>query len=72
MEGNGPGSGSPAERGFIAGASDSLALDSSVAPLLGVDDLLILKNAERRGLLVPFVNTGDVPERNPFLLRERA
>ena len=68
MEGNGPGSGSPAERGFIAGASDSLALDSSVAPLLGVDDLLILKNAERRGLLVPFVNTGDVPERNPFLL----
>ena len=51
MEGNGPGSGSPAERGFIAGASDSLALDSSVAPLLGVDDLLILKNAERRALL---------------------
>ncbi len=68
MEGNGPGSGTPVKRGFIAGASDALALDASVAPLLGVEDLLLLRNAEKRGLLPPFVNTGDVPERNPLLL----
>ena len=33
-----------------------------------VEDLLLLRNAEKRGLLPPFVNTGDVPEPNPLLL----
>ena len=68
MEGNGPGSGTPAVRGFIAGASDALAVDASVAPLFGVDDLLLVKSALRRKLLMPFMNTGDAPERNPLLL----
>ena len=68
MEGNGPGSGAPTPRGFVAGASDALALDASAAPLLGVEDLLLLRSAERRGLLTPFLYAGDVPERNPLLL----
>ena len=68
MEGNGPGSGTPVQRGFVAGASDALALDASAAPLLGVENLLLLQSAERRGLLTPFLYTGDVPERNPLLL----
>ncbi|MBO5688392.1 MAG: DUF362 domain-containing protein, partial [Lentisphaeria bacterium] len=43
MEGNGPGSGTPVELGFIAGASDALVLDAAVAPRLGVEDLLTVK-----------------------------
>ncbi len=62
MEGNGPGSGTPAERGFIVGSSDALALDASVAPLLGCEDLLILESARRRGLLPKIEVAGTIPE----------
>ena len=62
MEGNGPGSGTPAERGFIAGSNDSLALDASVAPRLGCEDLLILENARKRGFLPDFEIVGNIPE----------
>ena len=51
MEGNGPGSGNPAQRNFFAGGIDSLALDRSVAELMGVNDLLLLKNAKKRTAL---------------------
>ena len=62
MEGNGPGSGTPAHRGFLAGASDSLALDASAAPILGVPDLLLLRRAAERGLLPLFENSGSIPD----------
>lgn len=68
MEGNGPGSGTPTERRFVAGCSDALALDASVTPILGVDNLFILRNAEVRGLLPEFENSGEIPQRNPLVL----
>lgn len=66
MEGNGPGSGSPINCNFVAGSTDSLALDTAVAPLLGVPDLLLLQCAKERGLLTEFEITTDVPQ-IPFL-----
>ena len=36
MEGNGPGSGTPVHRGFLAGSSDSLALDASAAAIFRI------------------------------------
>lgn len=68
MEGNGPGSGTPASRGFLAGCSDSLALDASVAEKLGVPNLLLLRNAAERGILPDFEDAGDIPEKNPLKL----
>lgn len=68
MEGNGPGSGDPAFRGFIAGCSDALALDAAVAPLLGVDDLLLLRKALERGVMPQVECCGELPERNPLKL----
>ena len=62
MEGNGPGSGTPVELGFIAGASDALVLDAAVAPRLGVEDLLTVKRGSARGILQDFRETGDIPE----------
>ncbi|MBR2905405.1 MAG: DUF362 domain-containing protein [Lentisphaeria bacterium] len=62
MEGNGPGSGTPAKRGFIAGGSNSLCLDSSVAEKLGVKDLLLIRRAKERGLLEEYVEEGDPME----------
>ena len=62
MEGNGPGSGTPAKRGFIAGGSNSLCLDSSVAEKLGVKDLLLIRRAKERGLLEEYVEEGDSME----------
>ena len=54
MEGNGPGAGTPADRYFIAGGTDALALDSVAAKVLGVDPdtLPLIKRAKARGLLV--------------------
>ena len=66
MEGNGPGSGSPAERGFFAGSTDALALDASAAAFLGVPELLLLRNAEERGLNFEFENRGEIPEIDPL------
>ena len=68
MEGNGPGSGNPAERNFFAGSIDSLALDRSLAELLGVKDLLLLQNAEKRNLDSSYENRGDIPECAPLVL----
>ena len=68
MEGNGPGSGNPAFRGFIAGSSDALALDAAVAPLFGVDNLLLIQKAVERGLLPSYEVCGEIPERNPLTL----
>ncbi len=68
MEGNGPGSGDPAFRGFIAGSSDALALDAAVAPLFGVDNLLLLQKAAARGILPAFERCGVIPERSPLKL----
>ena len=53
MEGNGPGAGTPADRLFVAGGTDALALDSVAAKVLGVepDDLPLIKRAKARGLL---------------------
>ena len=51
MEGNGPGSGTPTERGIVAGSTDALALDGALAPLLGAPDLVLLRQAAERGLL---------------------
>lgn len=51
MEGNGPGSGTPAPRGFIAGSNDALALDDSVCGLFGVKKIPLLIQAEKRGLI---------------------
>lgn len=62
MEGNGPGSGTPVELGFVAGAVNSLALDAAVAPRLGVEDLLTVQRGKSRGILPEFQETGDVPE----------
>lgn len=66
MEGNGPGSGTPAHRGFLAGAADSLALDASAAEILGVPNLLLLRNAEKRGLDLSFENRGEIPSAAPL------
>lgn len=66
MEGNGPGSGTPVHRGFLAGASDSLALDASAAAIFGVPNLLLLRNAEERKLDFSYENRGDVPPVNPL------
>ena len=58
MEGNGPGSGTPAERGFIAGSSDALALDDSVAGLFGMKKIPLLIQAEKRGLIPEYEEKG--------------
>ena len=62
MEGNGPGSGTPINCNFVAGATDSLALDTAVAPLLGVPDLLLLQCAQERNILTDFEIKTDVPQ----------
>ena len=62
MEGNGPGSGTPVELNFIACSTDALALDASVAEKLGVDDLLVVKQAQKRSLDTTFTDCGDIPE----------
>ena len=66
MEGNGPGSGTPIQCNFVAGSTDSLALDAAVAPLLGVPDLLLLQCAKEREIPMDFEIVTDVPK-IPFL-----
>ena len=70
MEGNGPGSGTPAERNFLAASDDALALDASVAEKLGVPakKYLILEQAAKRGLDFSFEDSGAVPRVRPFRL----
>ncbi|MBO5759933.1 MAG: DUF362 domain-containing protein [Lentisphaeria bacterium] len=59
MEGNGPGSGTPARRNFIAGSSDALALDASLSVKAGVKDLLLVRRARERKILPEYRETGD-------------
>lgn len=59
MEGNGPGSGTATERGFVAGSNDALALDASLSVKLGVKDLLLIRRAKERNLLLPYTEKGD-------------
>ena len=61
MEGNGPGSGDPVQLGFIAAADDALALDMSVAGILGCPDIPILSRAAERNMLPQYENCGDIP-----------
>ena len=70
MEGNGPGSGTPADRGWVFGGTDSLALDASLAPLLtgAGEELLLIRQARKRGLLTDFDRVGDVPDFAPLKL----
>ena len=70
MEGNGPGSGTPAERNFLAASDDALVLDASVAEKLGVPakKLLLLQQAAKRGLDFSFEDSGAVPQVLPFKL----
>ena len=66
MEGNGPGAGTPADRHFVAGGTDALALDAVAARVLGVDPdtLHIIKRAKARGLF-PAQETVDNPDPLP-------
>ena len=70
MEGNGPGSGTPAERGWIFGGTDALALDAFLAPLLTGrgTDLLLLSRARERGLLPEYEVIGETPAIEPLRL----
>lgn len=68
MEGNGPGSGNPAQRNFFAGSIDSLAIDRSLAEMLGVKDLLLLQNAQKRNLDSSYENRGEIPDCKPLVL----
>ena len=66
MEGNGPGAGTPADRYFIAGGTDALALDNVAARILGVEpnELHLIRRAKARGLL-PDPETVDIPDELP-------
>ena len=68
MEGNGPGSGTPVELNFIACSNDALSLDASVASKLGVSELLVVKQAQKRALDVSYTDYGDIPEVTPVKL----
>jgi len=70
MESNGPGSGTPAERDFLAASTDALALDASVSAYLGVsrDAMPILRAAEKRGLDTAYTNIGKMEAAKPFRL----
>ena len=70
MEGNGPGSGDPVRLGFVAAATDALALDASAAELLGAPDIPVLTRARARGMMPEFEICGDVPEIHPVVLPE--
>jgi len=66
MEGNGPGAGTSADRHFVAGGTDALALDNVAAKVLGVepDELHLIRRAKARGLL-PDPGSVDIPDALP-------
>ncbi len=66
MEGNGPGSGMPTARNFLAGGTDALAVDASVSKYLGVPQLLLLTCAKERNLIPEYEERGEIPEINPL------
>ena len=70
MEGNGPGSGDAVQLGFLCASADALALDNSAAERLAVAETPVLKQAEKRGLPMDFVNRGNIPEIHHITLPE--
>lgn len=70
MEGNGPGSGTPVNSGFLAASSDALALDASVTGTLGLapEDVVLFRQAKKRGLDFSYTNCGEIPEVAPYKL----
>lgn len=71
MEGNGPGSGDPTFRGFLAGAETPFALDSALAEILGAPEWPQLEQMKRRGAWVETRLEGEVPECPPLRLPDR-
>lgn len=61
MEGNGPGSGTEVPLGFIAAATDALALDDAAAKILSTPDIPVLTRADARQLHQPYTVSGDIP-----------
>ena len=71
MEGNGPGSGDPTFRGFLAGAATPFALDAALAPMLGFAECPQLREMRERGLCPEVGLVGVVPECPPLRMPER-
>ena len=71
MEGNGPGSGDPTFRGFLAGAATPFALDAALAPMLGFAECPQLREMRERGLSPEVELVGDVPECPPLRVADR-
>ena len=83
MEGNGPGSGEPTFRGFLAGAETPFSLDAALAPLLGAPECPQLApmlgapecpqlgRMRERGLRPETEIVGEVPECPPLRMPER-
>ena len=70
MEGNGPGSGTPVQSGFLAVSSDALALDAAAAQILGVapENLVLLRQAKKRELDFSYTLCGEIPDIAPYKL----
>lgn len=70
MEGNGPGSGTPVNSGFLAASADALALDASVAQTLGtpLEKIVLFRQAKKRGLDFSFTDCGTSPALEPYKL----
>ena len=71
MEGNGPGSGDPTHRGFLAGAETPFALDAVLAPMLGAPECPQLGRMRERGLCPETELVGDIPDCPPLEMPER-
>ncbi len=71
MEGNGPGSGEAAFRGFLAGAESALALDAALAPLLGAPECPQILRMRERGILPETELRGEIPECRPLRMPDR-
>ena len=71
MEGNGPGSGDPTHRGFLAGAETPFALDAVLAPMLGFAECPQLREMRTRGLCPETEPAGEVPDCPPLRMPER-
>ena len=72
MEGNGPGSGDPTFRGFLAGAESPFALDATLAPMLGFSECPQLRQMRERDLCPKVELVGEIPDCPPLRMPERA
>ena len=71
MEGNGPGSGDPTFRGFLAGAATPFALDAVLAPMLGFAECPQLRQMRERGLCPETEPVGKIHICPPLRMPER-